>query len=259
MAFVSTLAINSTVRGESAPEVEILGSGATLSVLISSDHARVLIANGDDGSAFANALARSRGLLHRRIDVLVIAGDAEALPGAQRAVRDAGAREVWLLAGPLEQHAADLGIDASRVIYDPTRIKLPGVDLVVYPSPSDGEWSADIKHERSRIVVGTPVGITRVGGPHDVAIIAGRYDKSTLGTASAAGIVVSTRAASARRLRTDAAEGTTVKWLLRVEPGSGATIRLSNRGLVLPNSATEIDVEEPRANSSSRSVWPRMS
>src|SRR5262249_699904 len=58
----------------SAPQVDVLGSGNRLSLLVTDGPARLLLATGDNPDQFDNALARFRPIFARRVDVLLMAG-----------------------------------------------------------------------------------------------------------------------------------------------------------------------------------------
>jgi hypothetical protein len=59
------------------PRIALLGAGNHLSVLVTAGDARVLIVSGNEPAAFADALSRARPPTMRRLDVLIVGGNAD--------------------------------------------------------------------------------------------------------------------------------------------------------------------------------------
>jgi hypothetical protein len=228
-------------RQERQVVVSVLGSGTRLSVLVSAGDARLLIAGGDDASAFANALAASRPFFSKRIDLLVLAGDRTDLPAASRAVNDVGARRIFVLDGPLREHLADLGLSSDRLVDRPIRIRLPR-SVVVSLDPGSGPfdeprvWSATVERGGTRLAVVSggarpPDGVAAV-------ILGGRYGSGALHGLDVPVLVVSAGAANGNKLRTDlAAMPSPPVWVIRVSLGQVARFRFVDGGLELPREA----------------------
>lgn len=66
--------------GPGSPAITLLGSGDGLSILVTSQDARVLLVNGDDPAAFGAALASALPRAVRRIDLMLVLATTESEP-----------------------------------------------------------------------------------------------------------------------------------------------------------------------------------
>jgi hypothetical protein len=218
------------------PSIRVLGSGSRLSMLITSDSARVLIASGDDATAFGNALGRAKHLTSRRIDIVVIAGDASDIPVARHVRKHLHARQVFVMDGPLTAHLSDLGLGGDDVIAKSTRIRLPGgIDVTITPvSPDTGTWSAVIQHGATTVVVGNaPSGSPDQSQKPAAVVFTDSADLDSPEIRSSSVIVLSSRAATPAKLRDVFDSNETTLYALRVQPATTARLTFVDSGLRL--------------------------
>jgi hypothetical protein len=224
------------IRVDSVPSIRILGSGNRLSLLVTARNARLLIASGNDGSAFGNALGHALKPTSRRLDVLILAGGDNDLPVAGRARRDLGASSVWVLAGPLARHLSELHLDPSRVIAASTRFQL-GVNYWVTITPASdaaGDWSAVIQNGHSIVYAGTTSSLAAESAPRAAAVIvtSGKLPAAgTMPNASVVSLAASSGSFSDLQNLADAMQ--TAVYAIRVSPGQSATIDFSRNGIAL--------------------------
>lgn len=223
-------------RDDAVPSVRILGSGSRLSLLVTNGRSRLLIAGGDDASAFASALSDARHPASRRIDVVLLAGGQEALPVALRAARDVQAGTILAIDGPLVAHLAEMGLSPANVVAKPIRIRLGATTVTVRPSPArDGGWSAEV--QRGNTTVRAASGLSELDDQSHAAavILTHRYDSDALSRIPEGAVIVPSRSASWATLRTDAAAiGNGRMWAIRVRPGEATRLTFTGRGLLLP-------------------------
>ena len=245
--YVATILAGSAVgihwaRADAAPSVRVLGSGARLSILVTSSRARVLIATGDDASDFGNAIAHALSPTGRRIDLLILAGSERDLAVASAAVRNLNARSTWILAGPLVAHADELGLSTSQVIATATTVTLAD-DFTIRVEPAsaqDGGWLATINHRNVAIRAGTAE-LLATGDNHAATIIsvAGKIRASTpLGHAGA--VVVPSSAMNYADLAALADGSGKPRFALRVSPGDAVRLDFRAAGIELPDGAREV-------------------
>jgi hypothetical protein len=229
------------VRDDSIPSVRILGAGSGLSVLVMSGDGRLLIASGDDASAFGNALANARHPTNRRLDAVILAGGETDVAVAKRARRDLGAAQVFLIDGPLTAHLDDLELDREHVVTRPMLLRLPGgVDVTVAPdSPGDGKWSSVIQRGNTRIFAGNDVGAIDLTDALAAVVVTDKSAKDLILAGADAAIVMSSRSITARELRDAIATGGRARYAMRVEPADVVTLTFVSGGLKLPGSVTQ--------------------
>lgn len=230
----------------------MLGAGSRLSILVTSGHARLLIASGSDAAAFGNALARARHPASRRLDIVVLAGTDADLPVASKAAHAFDGAELFAIDGPLVRHLDELGLSADRVIADRVRIRLPGgVDVTVGPARErDGNWSALVSHRRTRIAAfshGEMAGELDDGA--SAVVLTNDYSEDVIPALPGKALVLPARSATLSELREDADDGF---WALRISPGGAVRLTFGPRGLELPGEARRIDPSPSRATVSAR-------
>ena len=141
-----------SARRYAEPAIYLLGSGNALSALIVSESSRVLIANGNDPAALANAFGRARPDALRRIDLVILMPDAtERL--AERAVNLASPARV--LALPNDRFHPGNRIDGRsiRPIDGLSSIQLgDNVSLTIDPGADLG-WTIELSIDRAVIHV----------------------------------------------------------------------------------------------------------
>jgi hypothetical protein len=241
--FLVALAVGvAWTREDAAPSVRVLGSGVRLSLLVTSGESRLLIASGDDASAFANALSAALNPTSRRIDVVILAGDERDLAVASRVVRDYGDRRMFVLDGPLAAHLSDLGLKSEDVIAGPTQFRLSnGTDIVLRPSPArDGQWSAEV--HRDGLIVRTASSVANLDSNAfaEATIITGDLDLDGLDGLETSALAVpadtpwselfdALKPSEDRRL-----------WAVRVPEGASTQITFTEAGLSLPSEVRSV-------------------
>lgn len=137
----------------SGTTIQILGSGARLSVLITHDQRRVLIASGSDGAALANSVSNALPPIFDAIDVVLI--DPESSPGIVERIRDLSPKQIFTLpakgkpvtAQTIEQSfAIDLGT------FDPLIVDV-----------GNSTWTVSITTAAGSVIVGSGVALSGRG------------------------------------------------------------------------------------------------
>ena len=228
-----------------APSVTILGSGSRLSLLVVSGEARLLVAAGDDASAFGNALAQARHPTSRRIDVVVIDGDERSRAVAARVRRDYRDATTFVLDGDLSRALADLGLRPDDVIAARAHVALsPSLGVTVYPGSGDREgWRVEIRHGSTLVEVtsgGPSPGITQEAS---VLVFTSRYDAASLAGSNARAVVLPVGATSIGELRSDTALAGAPDYGVLVGDGEAVRLRFIEGGIELPSDAIALDAE----------------
>lgn len=257
IALLSTLGTVSVGQSWAAssqtPRVTLLGSGSRLSVLVSTDGARLLIASGDDPGAFGRALTEARRPTLPRLDLLLIAGDGRDLPVATAAAAASGARRVLSLAPIAASVAADVpALARASVLIGPSRIRLgDGVTVTFEVAPGETgrvptdralDWRATVAHAESRIVIlsdGSAAGRFPPAGPVSVVVVAGDAPAGATVGGMPPALVVNAEAATGKELRQEIVPlGAVGVWLVRVFPGDAVGLDLVRTGIRLPPTAS---------------------
>jgi hypothetical protein len=242
--------------------VVVIGSGNALSVLVTDGEARLLLAAGDDPTAFANGWRRWAGLVRvSRIDVLLVArtGDDQAV--AVDALNDLSPR--WKAAvAPLDPAAS--GGHAVPPLDGPLRFRLGKQLLVTVEVDSASTileqtaWRMLIERERTVIGV-VPDATSAAHFPWNRAVSALIVLRSGVPDATAAvaprALVVPAEVRG-RTLRTEVAPLLPAGiWTVRVAPGEIATLAFPEGGLQLPADADWLEPlpTTPTANLSEQS------
>lgn len=240
----------SAVRSVNRPAIHVIGSGDRLSVLVVSGSTRVLLAGGDDGSAFMNGLADTLGLSGHGIDAAVISGADSDMAVANRVVRDIAPDRMLMVEGPLADRRSELTKREIVMIARPISIELPDATrIVVTPSPSagelaSGEWTATIMHRNSTVLVASRLdrGI-EWSANLEALIVCGDAKADALVAVPAAAFVLRSTALDRDELESAIGDAENDRWLVRVGETSAARIGLVESGLELPGSAFQLTAE----------------
>jgi hypothetical protein len=116
------------------PAIHLLGSGASISVLIRSGGSRIVVLAGTDAADFGNALSRASLPLLNRIDVVLVANPDAAPRFVQRCLDQCGNPPALVL-GP-SRRLLDAGIPVNREVTLPLRVDLPGSVELTLPLTS---------------------------------------------------------------------------------------------------------------------------
>lgn len=234
-----------------SPRVVLLGSGSRLSALITDGDARLLIATGDDATAFANALERARHPTTRRIDVLLVAGHGEELV-APAVLRDDDRVRFLASLGPLAGSAEAVALAGEGVaaLPSPRRIRLGDeVSVLVEtvaagPEGDDGEvpvaWRATVRRGATTVVIlsaGEAAGAFDPVSPVSALVVAGTDPLAAWATVDAPLLVATgnDRVLSGRDLRQGAARlFDEERSAIRVHPGEALPLRFVAEGLAAP-------------------------
>ena len=240
-----------------APSVVLLGSGDRLSALVTDGDARLLIAWGDDATAFANALERARHPTTRRIDVLLVAGRGDDLI-APAALRDDDRVRFRTSLGPLTGSAEAVAIagDGLSALPTPRLIRLGGevsvlVETVVAEPEGDGAegdaaWRAVVRRGATTVVImsdGDAVGAFAPLGPVAALVVAGGGPLTAWKEVDAPLLVAGGEDAvlSGKELRQGAARLFVDKrWAIRVHRGEAVPLRFVAAGLEAPGEPAQV-------------------
>ncbi len=233
------------------PQVVLVGSGHRLSVLVTAGEARLLIATGDDATAFGNGLEQVRHPTTRRLDVLLVAGRGSDLI-APAAIRDDRHVRYAASIGPLASSAAAdaLGGDILPVLPTPRRIQLDEdvsvvVERVERAAVESGEqselaWRATVRHGSTTVVIvseGTAAALFPSVGPVAALVVAGPHVMEAWASVPAPVLVApgEDTILSGQTLREGAARlFTESHWAIRVHPGEAFALRFVAGGLEVP-------------------------
>ena len=244
ITFLLTLGLGEAwAREDAKPSIRMLGSGSNLSLLITSGNARILIASGDDATAFGNALGAARHLTSRRIDIVILAGTDDDIPVASYARKNIDARQVFVLDGPLAGHLADLELEHDQVIVQATRLRLPGgLDVTITPeSASDGRWSAVIQHGRTSVVASNSPELSDVDvADMSAAVFTNDLNLDTLGELDARVFVIPAKAAKPTELKSAVGTSADELFAIRVEPSSTESLTLMRGGIQIDGDAISL-------------------
>lgn len=235
------------LRGQ---RVTLLGGGeGAVAVLVTSGGARVLIATGDDPSAFTTALERARHPTTRRIDLLLVAGSGAFLRGPEAIAADDSVRQIMSL-GQLASSAETAAIRAAGVVPITGRKQIHlddqvTIDLDVARADdndnSDPAWRAIIRHDQTSVVVlSSSDAAMQFGGtgPVSALVVATGGDPLLAWNEQRAPVLAFPEAAiPGARLRADTATGARPEWFVRVFAGEAVRLGLESDGVHLPPGA----------------------
>lgn len=223
------------------PSVTVLGSGSRLSLLVVDGSARLLIAGGDDASAFGNALADAVHPTSRRIDVVLIDGDNRSQAVAARVRRDFVDAAVFVIDGDLSSRLADLDLRPENVLSNATHIALsPETGVTIYPRSGGDGWRAEIRRGSTLVIAVSEPQAILPGQRSAVMVFTNRSEAGPpMGTQSRA-VILSTGATSVAELREEAALADSPDYAVFVGAGEAARMRFTDQGIELPPRAVAL-------------------
>jgi hypothetical protein len=246
-------------RDMRAPRVVLLGSGRRVSALVTAGDARLLIATGNDRTAFHNALELARHPTTRRIDVLLVAGQGDDLVAPAGIRHDRRIRYAASL-GPLPDAAAANAVagDGLPVLPSPREIRLDDDVRVtletVAPAPDEAggglAWRAVIRRNASVVViVSDGAAATRFPavGPVAALVVAGQdpltgweaIPAPVLAVSGEGGVTGKTLRQGADRLFDDQ------RWVIQVHPGEAIGLDFVEGGVRIAGGAAQAVAATP--------------
>jgi len=236
----------SWIRDDRIASVRVLGSGSRLSVLVVSENTRLLIAGGDDASAFGNALAGALHPTSRRIDVVLLWGNEADRAVVAKARRDFPNATTFLLDGPLRSELSNFDLRPHQVIENPTHVALPGgVDIYVSPSSAEAsDWSIEIQRGHSFVVVASDPEVfnSREGRPSAV-VLTRKFDAEELTFPLPGALVQPSQSITFADIVEKTGRSGTPAWIVQVNDSESARLSFTERGLELPNDAVRVEPE----------------
>lgn len=177
---VSGILVNGWRQQSQGLAVTVFGAGRQASVLIVSDHRRVLFAAGTNGSHFANALADALPPVDKELDLVLI------LPAASEDVREAAralpAKVIWMLPEPKSRPMAET-IERSFTLDFDERTRLT---VSVLP---DLRWRAILRSPAGTVHIGADgMSLADADEPAAVAILMVETDDIALDAPLAIGV-----------------------------------------------------------------------
>lgn len=131
-------------RSSQELSVSILGAGREASVLITSDHRRILIVAGTNGAAFSNALAAALPPIDNELDLVLV--DPSASADVRDRVRSLDANVTWSLPAPEEPLAVD-AIERSFIVELSEQSQFRMIVI------SGGLWKAELVSSAGTVVI----------------------------------------------------------------------------------------------------------
>ncbi len=253
MLFAVSAAFAAVIGGTFAadmrtPAVIVLGSGSRLSVLVTAGSARLLLATGDDPVALGNALDLARHPTTRRIDILLVAGQARDLQAP--AVIAAGDDDRFTARiGPSPDGSVPSSLQGAPSLPAERRFRLPGDVTIVtrWGSGADDRagpvWAAVISRGSSSIAVlseGRAVTLLGSVAAVNAIIVAGGDSLEALKTIDAGAIVMLGTEITGKELRQSSAALDEVSlWGARVFPGEAFQLTFSQGAVTVPSGAVQ--------------------
>jgi hypothetical protein len=227
------------------PRVVLLGAGDRVSVLVTGGDARLLIATGNDRTAFGNALGRVRRPTTPRIDVLLVAGSGEDLV-VPAAVRDDRRVRYAASLGPLPSSAGGVAAAGAGlpVLPSPREIRLGDGVRVTVETATDEEgathWRAVVRRGATAVAIfsdGDAAAAFPPLPPVAALVVAGRNPLAAWAAMPAPVLAVAgvDRVVSGKKLREEGPrllDGS--GWAVRVHPGEAVPLRFVADGLEVP-------------------------
>ncbi len=239
------------------PRISVLGAGSHLALLITDGPARLLLAAGDDTTAFGNAWAASLPPLLRRVDVLYCSPLPADAPVVEKATRDLSYRHRQVL------RATDTIVGPSQPGTWSEQVRLSGSIIVTVSASvlasTNGEtirpiWAAEVSHNATRVVtLSEPGAASLLGDLTASALVLQEGDPREAVALVDAPALVSTVASKTLRQRLSSHLDRPL-WHIRVFAGEVARLTFVPDGLRLPSTAIKIHPPDP-----SDGVSPRLS
>lgn len=243
------------LRDLQQPRVILLGAGSSLSVLVTDGAARVLIATGDDPTAFGNALGRMLHPGQERIDLVVAAGEGDGLRAAAFAAEQPAARGVVALV-PFGRSPDRPSLQTIPLLGSPRRIELGETEIAV-ETAADGNrggwsWRATVERGASRVVILSDGRAGELFPPMAapaVLVVASGGPMEGWAQMPATALAFPDATISPERLRNRADSGEEVPArIVRVFPGEATELHFVDGGLALPaEGTTELRLSADRA------------
>ncbi|MGI8644685.1 MAG: hypothetical protein ACR2LS_11305 [Thermomicrobiales bacterium] len=224
----------------SQPEIVVLGSGNSLSVLVRSGQSRLLIAAGDDIDSFNRAYGSVLRPTISRLDVLVVAGSGRQVVVPERLVMGQVGRSV-LSMRPIGAGQSNGALHQSdvTVLRHSTEVQLTA-DLTVTINPYLDEvsadlWSVTMRNKDSRVVVVPSLeAIPADSLPASAVVVTGQANTEGLITANARAIIArGSDAGDLLPLTTNVTTTSFAAQLWMVHPGEHLRIRLADGHIAL--------------------------
>ena len=225
------------------PRVILLGSGDRLSALVTSGHARVLIATGDDPAAAANALNAARHPTMPRLDVLIAAGNGADLAVPASLAGNPDTRLELAIAPfarppdwPVLQSMQDVGGTRRLSLPNGVSVTVESVDAAGPSAPEPRwAWRAVIERGASRIALlsdGADAGLFGPIGAPNVLAVSGGEPLEAWGEYPAPLLAFNDEALSPGDLRASLqVDEDGPDWTVRVFPGEAAAFRFTDGGV----------------------------
>jgi len=234
----------SWIRDDQITSVRALGSGSRLSVLIVSGNARLLIAAGDDATAFGNALAEALHPTSRRIDIVLLSGENGDRAVVAKARRDFPSATTYMLDGPLSGELANFNLAPEQVIVHQLHVALSGsVDVFVDPvNASDVGWDVQIRSGRSLVEIATdPEALSSIGESASAVVLTSKFDANQLAV-PLPDVLIHPGQSTTNASIDDVIERTGVPiWIVRVSDSHSARLTFTEDGVELPENALLIE------------------
>ncbi len=195
-ALVTSVVAGEWRAGARAPEIIVLGSGNSLSLLVRSGDSRLLIAAGMNIDDFDRAYGAILRPTISRVDVLVVSGMGPQLQVPEQLVSRQTARAVFSMRPMGEgQTTGALASANATVVRRATTIRLSGsvtVRLTPAVDSTDSEsWQVLIEHRNSRVLmVSNGLVAEQAKVPGAVVVVAGDITNQQVQRLGAAGLVV---------------------------------------------------------------------
>lgn len=247
---VMTFAIPPWTSARSTPRVVLLGSGSSLSVLIQSGDARVVIAAGNDPAAFGRAFGQATALASGRIDLLIVGATGADLAVPVDLARGNDVRQVVRL-GSLHpgRETGDLPPGLPQV---PPLARLdvaPGltasIETIEIPTPKldqpgdfDLAWRAQIRYGAATVLVLSDAEYAGKFAPLDsrgVLVAATDDDLGALLPAPSGALIVNGEDVDGSEIRSGLPSLLTAELpTIRVHSGTAVPLLLTDAGVELP-------------------------
>jgi hypothetical protein len=261
-AFLSAFTVTQ-VWAKNAADVRIfvLGSGSQLSILVTAGEARLLIAAGDDTTAFGNALAQALPPTARRIDVLMWAGSGQSSIVSRHAEGRGARYLVDLNPVPAPSVARELDESETLDFSGTRRLELPkGVFVSVEVAPPSADdrdpqeiaWRITVERQATRVMIlsdGAHARLFPPPGSISALIVATNDPEAAVSTNAAPVVIVNAVSVSQSELLQDMAPVTgDDQLILRVHPGQAQGLRFDDLGLQIPQDVVRINGERPQTS-----------